>query len=515
MKKTYAFALVSGLFLLGSCTSEAPEVNNGTEEGPGVGYLRIEFANSGTKAFTEDNSEGTESDIENADFVFYCADGTDFSVKVTGTTGANGRWVETDATHSGDKCAIVKLQRMPVAVACVINGERSSYSGDLNADDLTVKKYAKTVDGKEKFYMSSSKYYDANNGNAIAYQTPISPEMLYTTEADAANGSAQAVKINVERYVAKVRIKNVTNQTNFKLDEAGELNPESEKDFINGEIKFKPMYTFLTATEDEAFTIKKLPTYTSLTTPMQGWDELNDMTKRRSGWVRATSGDVNFETLNNLKKGQETFATPPTYYAYENQVAKSVEQTSVVVAGKYTVTKNGKDLAAADGTFFLVAFNDKFDVYATEKETVDAMGGDYDGGDRLVQEGVMSDTDTSLPGFSDKKWEGWTGWMQVADKNGKLKNLVTRCVKYTGGFGYYARQIQRVKLGNTVYNAIVRNHVYDIDIKAIAGMGVGIPDPDQPIIPIPGPDPNQQHYYLHMSVTINPWTVVKQEVEWK
>lgn len=513
MKKSYSFALLSGLFLLGSCAADAPENVDGVNDDAEVGYLRIEFSNPGyTRAFDEDNATDAECEIDNADFVFYCADGSSFSRKITSTPSSTGKWVETDASHSGDKCAVVKLPKMPIAVACVINGEKASYEGDLNADELYVTKYAKDVAGNKKFYMSSSKYYDENNNYAISYRTPITPNMLCTTEAEAADAKTQAVKINVERYVAKINIRNITNDTNFKLDGEGKLNPESEKDFINGNIKFEPIYTFLTATEDHAFTIKKLPEYSSLDTPLQGWDELNDMNKRRSGWVRRTSGDVNYQTLTGLQKGGKTFGTNPVYYAYENRPEKDVQQTSVVVAGKYTVTdNNGKSLAADDGTFYLVAFNDKFDVYKTEKDAVNAMGGNYDGGDRLVQEGVMADDDKNLPAFSDKKWQNWTGWMQIKGK----PSLVTRCVKYNGGYGYYARQIQRAYIQGNSYNAIVRNHVYNVSIRSIAGMGVGIPDKDQPIIPIPGPDPKDQNYYLHMSVTVNPWVMVKQDVEWK
>lgn len=516
MKKHYSLAFLGATFLLAGCAADAPENANVPENEDGIGYIRIEFANMpATRAFEEGANEANEADIYNADFVFYCADGTTFTRSVKDKTGGLAKWVDTDNTHSGDKCCIVKLPKMPESVACIVNGNRT-YSGDLYKDLDPIRTYCrKASDNNWYFYMSSSTYYKGND-HAVTYKTPISPEMLVTTEKEAAAEVTKAVRINVDRYVAKVKINNSEDLTK-SIDSNGRLNPEADREFINGEITFEPMFTFLTSEETQAFPIKQLPSWNNENKIFSSWDEINDETHRRSGWVASTDGEnVKYATLSSLGS-TKTFGTSPKFYTYENRPNNSVQETSVVVAGKYRVTKNGKDMAASDGTFYLVAFNDLFDVYATEKEAVNAMGGNYDEGDRLVPEGVMEKEDTDLPSYditnnaeAKNKWEAWTGWMMLKGK----PEIVTRCVKYTGGYGYYARQIQRNNIDG-VKNAIVRNHVYNITLGKIAGMGVGIPDPNQPIIPIPGPDPKEKSYYLHMSVSVNPWISVNQNVDWK
>ena len=521
-KRTFSFALASGLLLLAGCASESPD-NPGKEpvvdDGDGAGYIMVNFANAGTRAdeFDTEKGEGNEDVIKNAALIFYCEDGSEFTCYVDDDTDSNAYWVNTDENHYGDKCAIVKLQKLPVRVACVLNykeSEKTKYDGigDLNSDKRFVDDYS--GDGGQTFYMSSSKFYDENH--VLGHEVQVTPDMLCDTKEQAAANLSHPLLLTVERYVAKVRIKNVTNNDSFKLED-GKLNPltgTKEGQVTVGTegttVKFIPEYTFLTAQTGKTYTIKKLHEWNSLETDFQSWTKTNNVEERWSSVVRSTAGEpINYKTLNNLKGGAKTFATNPVYYTFDNYESQYARRTSVVVAGRYEVyDKDNKRIRTSDNddTFYLVAGEKSFEAYATEAEAIRAMGGNPDE-DTLVAEGVPAGAS-----YSDQaKWTGWTGWMEL-----KGKDLPIRCIKYTGGYGYYARPLNLVTFPNgKSYDMVVRNYLYDVSVKAITGMGVGIPDPDQPIIPLNRPDPNTRPYFLHMSVKVNPWRIILNDAEWK
>lgn len=521
MKKTYAFTLMSGALLLGACSSETPEGINNEPEG-GLGYIRIDFEDMATRA-TDANASKEEVEISTADFIFYDANGNYLHTShITDTKGANGRWLsdEEGSTHGGNKCAVVKLPMMAASVGCVINS--TSTISDPNPEYMS--NYAQDMVNNKLFYMSSSHYYDA--AGKRVFVSPIDPAtQLFREEKEAAAATGDnAVKVYVERYVARVDVKyDLGNTIN-----AGVINPQSGDTFINGTITFVPEYTYLTSECLKSTRIKRLPA--TVWDWMKTWN-YNDLNKHCSYIVDYTTvadgSNMKYTTLNKMKAAGANFNIDPdnklSMYVNENCEKDTVRMTSLVIAGKYEVKNTNGTVVAADGTgtdpkgtFYLVAFNDKFDAYATEAETILAMGGNP-ATDMLVPEGVGANNIIKLPGYGDQvKWEGWNGWMKLVDKaTGKDKEIVTRCVKYSGGYGYYAKKIKRATIGTTNYHAIVRNHVYELTVKGIAGMGVGIPDPDQPIIPIDGPDPNGEHYYIHMNVNINPWTLVSNEVIWK
>ena len=519
MKKISAFALMSSALLLGACSNETPDIENNELEG-GLGYIRIDFEDLATRAGSDANATADESEIQSADFIFYDASGAAIHTShITGTPSSNGRWLtnEEGNTHGGNKCAIVKLPKMASSVGCVLN---SATPVTTNPDYMS--NYAQDMVNNKLFYMSSSRYYDAAGHRVFA--SPIdAATQLFRDEADAVKATGDnAVKVYVERYVARVDVKyDLGNTIN-----AGVINPESEGDFINGSIEFVPEFSYLTAECQKSTRVKRLPS------PVWDWMKnwtYNDLANHRSYIVDYTTvpdgSNMKYTTLNKMKEAGANFSNPKPMYVNENCEKDTVRMTSLVVAGKYTVKKADGTVVAADGTgsdaagtFYLVAFDKNFDAYATEAEAIQAMGGNP-ATDKLVPEGVGEGANSviTLPVYTDQvKWEGWNGWMKLVDKTtGKDKEIVTRCVKYSGGYGYYAKKIKRATIGTTTYNAIVRNHVYELTVKGIAGMGVGIPDPDQPIIPIDGPDPASENYYLHMNVNINPWTLVKNDVIWK
>lgn len=520
MKKTYAFALMSGLLMLGSCASDAPEypqLDPIDEEG-NIGYIRLAINNSDTRANTETTEVGEayESEIDHIDFLFTDVNNKPFKQRI-----------EKDSLRkqaNGSINATVKLKAMPKYVAAIVNGN-GNYENitDLTQSSHAVDHYTNPNAGENKqFYMSSSRYWDASHNKV--YRTNISTSQVYKSWDAAKTGTPVAV--TVERYVAKVNVK-----SELTLDANGALDPMTgdHADHMAAKVSFKPEYVFLTGVNDRAFRVKDIPDWNKME-ELELDDWCNDVNGKRSFWVGNTpksedgSDGVKFQTLNMLNgtdtdhasdtwaKWTKSYGDTKVFYPFENNQSSSAKKTSVVVAGKYTVTDNdGKSLADTDGTFYLVAFENKFTVCKTEAEAVKVMGGSAT--DVLVPTNDNAeDLDKTTLAYNHDKWTGWNGWMKI-----KGSNNVIRCIKYNGGYGYYSKEIVRTYgADDTAYEAIVRNHLYTINIKGIAGMGVGIPDPDQPIINIPTPNPEDQNYFLNMSVTVAPWKVVPaQDTEWK
>ncbi|MDE6027590.1 MAG: Mfa1 family fimbria major subunit [Muribaculaceae bacterium] len=514
MKKTKLFAFASSMLLLASCSNndapEYPQFDPIDEEG-NIGYIRLAINNSDTRANTEltDAGDANESAIDHFDFLFTDVNDQPFKVHI-----------EKDSLRkqaNGAINATVKLPKMPKYVAAIVNGN-GNYENitDLTKSDHAVDHYTNPNAGEnQQFYMSSSRYWDNSTNHNAVYRTSIAPTQVYKSWDAAKTGTP--VAITVERYVAKVNVKSELTLTDGALDPM----TGDHKDHMAAKVSFKPEYIFLTGVNDKAFRVKDLPAWSDMDN-MDLTDWCNDFTGKRSFWVGNTAGSPKFQTLNMLngtKPNTETWAKwmkpygdEKVFYPFENNQDLNPKRTSVVVAGKFTVTdKDNKSLADTDGTFYLVAFENNFIVCKTEAEAIKAMGGSAT--DVLVPEGANNTDLIKENGYTDA-FTGWTGWMKI-----KGSKTVFRCVKYNGGYGYYSKEIVRTYSNdaeNTPRHAIVRNHLYTINIKGIQGMGVGIPDPDQPIINIPNPNPEDQNYFLNMSVTVAPWKVVPvQDTEWK
>ncbi|MDE5975853.1 MAG: fimbria major subunit, partial [Muribaculaceae bacterium] len=457
-------------------------------------YMKVAFnMPAGTRSATDQY----DTQIENAAFLFYDVNGNYYATRYIGNKAAhelddeNINWVTTD--HPADKCAVIKLTKVPQYVVCVVNANKDRTFGS-GIDGNTVTTVAKT--GTNHLFMSSQTYYTGNNNSTTSYKSVIDIEkMIKTTQeaAEAAQGD-EALIINVEPICAKV---GVTKDENFKAT------PTAKNQFDEGvTITFTPEVVGLTGWNTQGYTIKKLPAYSGVSDALKNWNGFLDEDTGVSGWVGGTAGTVEYHSLdqmfeNGTLKSNLRYAGAfgtQFFYPFENWSDDAVGRTNLFVLGKYTLPEG---MAAADGTFYLLGVGDKFTIYKDEKELITKMGGDPEK-DTLVEDCTTAGNHKT-----------WTGWMKLSTTNSAFK-----CVKYNGGYGYYAHEILRVKELNEA--AIVRNTWYKLNVKTIEGMGVGIPEKDTPIIPVTPPDPNQQTYYMHIAVDVQPWVELsKYDVEWK
>lgn len=517
MKNLNYLWLASGLCLMASCSSEAPDVNqNLPEEGDGSYFLKVALNTLSTRG---ENDYST--DIENAAFLFYDEGGNYISTRYIGDAAAGERDSETinwvDAPdHAADKCAVIKLSRIPKYVACVVNAEKERTFTGNDIDEKYVTKRSKG--NTKKLYMSSSTYWDTNSeGNPTVYWSEIDKNTMIfekPEQAEAATGD-HAVFMKVEPIIAKVEVLNGLDLAEDKtLNPLAEVKnaegvvtvPNSKKDQVYGAtINFKPEIVFLTAENAGGYTMKRLPDYAA------SWASFNDYDNQRSFWVGKTWGTPKIEdypkladfleadgkTVKDASAYFKSNGKNQFFFPFENQQADLVNRTSLVVAGRYTVNDAaGNSLAAEDGTFYLIGAGDSFTVYNDEAKVIEKLGGEP--GDKLVPVRTTTNNDKT-----------WTGWLTVEGKNSPLK-----CIKYVGGFGYYSHAIERKRDGAKVNYAIVRNTHYQLTVKTIHGMGVGIPSPDQPIIPLDPPSPKDEDYYMHIAVDVQEWVKNAYNVEW-
>lgn len=515
MKKTYAFALTAGLLLLGSCAANEPDggQTNPNEDGD-YGYVRFEIASEMTRADQEAgySSGAGESAIKDIHFLFYNDAGNYMFDQTAGTgTGYDTQIVD----HNGKKCAVVKLNRPAKSVVAIVNAQTndegkasprsritpSLYTDEDNADDNGTTRY---------FTMSNATYYNSND--VATYRMPITTDKLFTSASAAANATeAKAIIINVERLAAKVMLSQAASFTNSIADVASYDGDTRTA----GKVTFTPEAVFLTATQGNSYLVKNLPAYSA----DLSWAKASDT--NRSFWCSAVPASddnpLDYMKISDIPancKGTDMWdATKNFHYVRECTGASIETQTSVIVLGTYTIkTADGNTtFADANGTFWLMAMGEEFSVFTSEKAVMKAMGAVYTGTgdeetttDKLVKDGEGAE---------------WNGWMMLQSQKAEGKDTGLRCMRYQTGKGYYAAPIERWSTGSgttkKVWNGIVRNHVYDVEISKITGMGIGLPNLTDPIIPITPNKPDDQNFFLHLNVKVLDWRLVPtQSVEW-
>lgn len=518
MKKTYAFALTAGLFLLGSCAANEPEGGSQNPDLEGKeGYIKIGFNMAETRGsdLTDaemEDGEGNENTITEATFLFFNKGVLAFqkTVKANYEEGkVQPAWVTTGTHESvASKCAVVKLDKDCDAVTVICNyTPKITGSNTLNNEVINHK-------NGDNFVMSNAVYINGEQpGTATSeWRATIDPSRVYSTYTEAVTANDVAAVINVERLGAKVRVYS-TKYSNAEFDPLAQEEGNKTLDLLNDDvtITFKPQQVGITGTKDGSYILKQI-TPSSYGTAAAGFFEaINDASNKRCFWCESPLGTSHYAKFSPVANGTNPFnatkaaAKAAPVYVHENSETDPSKVTNVFVAGVYEIKKGDTVIGVAEGsadalageevgTFWLTAFGGKYTVHSTKASVLKAMG-------------IDNDADYELEEDLDDNGK-WTGWM-------KIEGTAVRCLKYSAGAGYYAAPIKRFTINGNDYNAIVRNHIYELSIDKIGGIGVGLPNLDHPIIPVTPPDPNDQTYYMHMSVNVLKWAVVDtQSVKW-
>ncbi|MDE7510168.1 MAG: fimbria major subunit [Muribaculaceae bacterium] len=521
MKKTYAFALTAGLFLLGSCAANEPEINPGADvDTSGAGYINFAFTHS-TDTRADGDAEEEAIGIETADFLFYAADGRYLGVQSVKAdqNDLNAKWISTPshtvADNQVDLCVALKVPFAEAySVTVILNKGNVSITSSQNqiaTNPVSGNNY-KTAKGN--WVMSNAVNYGAGNrntaqSNVATWRVPLDKQFVYENiEAAAAADAKAAATVNVERTVAKMEITASSTCFTKSGDDliatigSSNFGATGEATGTIYEIEFTPTNAYATNTPNQGALIKQLPAYTLLDAKEKSFIYAG-RTSLCAPHADATLTNWTLSDLATNKKGESLF-TDNVRYVYDNSGETGEERsaTAVALVGKYNVykTQDGTRtlIAGADHEtvkdFYLMGVGDVWRVFTDEKALLTAMG--------------ATQTTTTLK--KQMRNGKWTGYMEL---DGEETPYV--CMKYSGGHGYYTRYIELAKEGDKVYSYVTRNHKYQIEINKIEGMGIGIPDGNTPIEPIDPPKPNDKSFYMHISVNVVDWIAVpKQSVNW-
>lgn len=99
----------------------------------------------------------------------------------------------------------------------------------------------------------------------------------------------------------------------------------------------------------------------------------------------------------------------------------------------------------------------------------------------------------------------------LTDMNKYIMDEVDHVMVWNSGMTYYFINVRHLGAqGTAAYEGIVRNHIYQTDIKSVAGLGTPVYDPDQVIIPT---KPNYNESILEAQVKVLQWRIVSEDYD--
>ena len=517
-------ALLVGAVMAG-CSNEET-VNNDYQKPDGNEYfMAVNFitTDGGSRA-AEDYAAASDDEVAVKNAVFYfldangnsCADPYKSGSLTMGPSAAHDGHTDTDGSDDQQSAPIIVMKNptanpssMVVLLNVPDNFPHASYKSLSSLQGVT----GSYVNNANGFVMSNSVYADVNNKLVIG--APVKAENIYTArqelEVGMANNSAKAVPVHVERVVAKINPvnaigANVSENVIDLTDVNGTTNDVPLKVTING--------WWLHNQADASYLVKNLksPSYTAW------W---NDAANLRSYWADSYDGA-------ELKAGSWGSHTNQPVYSHENTTSTP---TQLVVAATLSVgNDNGTTLIRWRNTYyteegFKVAFLNNFlssNKYYY-KSSEDAEAATYDLITKVMLtfayntkdvEVTTNDFDAVVTLNTDKAIYTLNGEtateVDAATVNAALKGYAT--VKlWNGGKTYYYLPIAHLAASNA--NALVRNHVYQLNLNSVAGLGTPVPSTDRVIIPTKIPD--DELSYIAASVYVLKWRVVSQDVDLK
>lgn len=330
MKKCFLFGPMAIALLLASCSQE--DVVS-PDEGGGVATvdqtLYVKFAihggnststraagNDGAPVEGTDFADGTgESDVENAYFVFYNADGNVVGeavpVSLTTETDANGSGTVDKYYQSTVAVNVQKNEALPTQVVCYINVATPS---DLNKplyeiQTVTREEVKRTNGTKNYFPMSNSVYYPNTGASVSSTQLPvIAVDVSGKLKDSAAAAAAEpAIDIYVERYAAKLKFSatGVEPYVTSTVTYTGNTATESEV-----KLTFVPERWALNGETKNTYVIKSFRTETG--TGLVGTDNYT-FGAANTAINNGLSGD-NAWTWNNAGYKRSYWACSPAYF---------------------------------------------------------------------------------------------------------------------------------------------------------------------------------------------------------
>lgn len=559
MKRNLLFMSVLVSLFLAGCSQEeiAP---NGEDNGNGeanTSYMAVNLVSSdvmGTRAAQgyEDGSEA-ENHVTKVRFYFFNGVGGAVNVKLQGGSYVNyydwtpGGGDQSDGTNTGDdiesklKATIVINTKagdgIPQRIAAVLNptglDNNSKSLSDLKA---VVADYATSgengLTSKGKFVMFNS----VGGGGKDFSTTPIEKSHLCKTETEAL---ANPVTIYVERSVAKVR---VTLDDNLGFtDNKLALKDKDGKDLkVEGEQVYLQLDGWgLTAETSEGRLVKKINSK---------WEGTWWYTTYRTFWaINSMTATNQYHTYDDIAT---SFGEGNVLYTNENAQLTDTDGSEGAAKKRTKFILKGK-LCKANGDPFTIVRHIGAHFADTPSETeaenlielkksilgqLSANGYNYyysttegrkqigEGDLKIVVATQEENEDsknncyvyaqlTDAAAAADREWftslEGGTAIENAATViNGNLanKDIVDRALVWNSGMTYYYHEIKHLN----DFTGVVRNHIYGVNVKTIAGLGTPVYKPDEIIYP---ETPEENDHYIAAQINILSWRIVNEDYD--
>lgn len=509
-----------------------------------------------------------ENAVTKVRFYFFDDEGQAAFVKKVGNEMLNYlEWTNVTEDENNDPTNVEKIltaqliiespkgDEVPSQIVAIINPMLEPASNERTLGTLaTVTHDAKTKTTIGKFLMSNSTY--ANNGTQMAVSVK---DKIKKTSGEALDNP---VEIYVERAVAKVRLNSsltpVEGKTNIFKTSTDTKKQEVTIDKVTKEIFVKFLGWNTTAVSNKSRLVKEInPSWPNnlFGTGSTPW---NWSDYRRCFWA-INANNLSYEygafepdpadkpNADNKFQAQANTKFDKSQWVYVNENASpyaanpsssnggNASTPTKVIISAQLVDENGEALEFAEygSTRTTVAglkdlFANNCGLYKKEPieggktkfvkitpeelivKTATAAGetSTEDGKPSIDKEGRYKSY-VQLAKDENDKWypsnaETATA-LTAAQANEQLKKLGSAKV-WKDGYTYYYFDINH--FGDKI--GVVRNHIYDADIKTLAGLGTPVYDPDEIIYPEKPEDTDDS--FIAARINILSWRVVKSDI---
>ena len=572
MKKSLFFLSLLGAIAFSSCSSDDGMGGGELSGSKETKYLSVNLvaAPGMDKAYPEEAEnyeDGTEAEnnVNSVRFYFFDANGNAASVKKLGDTFVNYYdWTPTktgapdapnvektlNATIVIESPADGTKDGIPEQVVAVLNPTADVEAKSYNLSDLNevIKDFSTTTatvgeETKSSFVMSNTVY--ANN-KALVEAVSVKNNLYNTADAALAN----PVTIYVERVLAKVRLETAITEGVITLENGTKLYPtftaEKDQEFNGEKIYAKFLGWNVTATANTSRLMKKInPEWaTGLFNDSEPWNfapyfrsfwaiNPETMTYSYGSFNESEDGSVN---LANAIKGFSLTGTEKNYTyvqenaAVDNSGADPTTPTKVIVAAQL-VDKDGNSIEMAEWSFNRYTINGLKDALLSSsnlyKKTVSETATTFT---PMTRDDIIFKTATATGDANQSTSGRYYVYAQLSDAaegetwvtgssedapevnaNNVLKALGHAKI-WKSGYTYYYFDIKHLNKTENGYGklGVVRNHLYNANIKTLVGLGTPIYDPKEVIYP---EMPKEEDTYIAAEIKIVSWRLVPQDVD--
>ena len=494
LEKLFLGLMFAGMFVSCSNQDDLITVPEAVEENNS--FMAVSIAAPVTTRAFENGSEA-ESTIGSAIFFFFNADGSSAypamepSLKWSDMADPDGN----NVTKMSDALLVFnstdgKGYTLPTSMIAILNP--SEYVSKLTAPSIADLKarVERSYKTGENFIMSNSVYM-ANGVEMMA--TPIKVENIFKTSVGAL---AAPVKVYVERLAVKVTATTVVDNN---------ANAGTSVTIDGTNLTLKPTLTgwYLAATNPKSNLMKKIDTSWSFTDFT--W---NDATNFRSYWANSyapgegvTYGYSAWSGITLASEGityclENTTATPTKFIAAA--ILKDADDKPVdfmeYAGRKYSKAKLQTLFSGMSGLYTKTESES-----ATTLTPIPADDITFIPGDNQYQ------VKATLPGtYATALFDAAGTAVELAAAQAKLQGF-GNILYWNGGKTYYFIDIKHTNGAS----AVIRNHVYKLNVTSIVGLGTPVTDPEVIIIPKP---PVSEESYIAAEIDVLSWQIVNQDV---